>query len=569
MTDNHLLLYRLAELMLEHEQHVLPVDLLFDDEQIGDFVKSIQIDSPYQQMLLEGVLTESVHDEKLTVSFTLEGYFHYVLGEVIYIRTEGLGAEPLKQIVEENKLNGSKEGVEQCLIRDVQLNDISRIKFFIDIGESVSNISINPLAFAFSKIKGYPKTEEEKKVYQKEQVDFVFSQLFFNSTDNDLIVLEKAIYYLERVQKHQIVSEIFLKILESFELNSIKKIILFIRAIQNQPTESKRDFESRLKDLKNPEHSVDAVLFYKLLGDFYNSLFEYNLACKYYNLSISTHFIITPKINSELIRTKIALGYTSTEIGNVKQAIENYEDALNLCIGNLNDTYLISDCYNATAVGFLDIDKFDAAVINFNKSIDIVQRSLGNYHPEFASLQYNLGCCYKTAEEYEKAISCFETSLKIIRGIYNSPQNLASHNYFALGQVSYATNDIKKSIYYYEEALKIDMHLSSEEYDPEIRSLRIDIGNLYFESNLLGRALDYYKESYKFIKDIEVAYLISKCYISMNKELEALNSFIDCEQWLGNHLDIKEYVQFAQRLSQKLKRQNVLPKWIEKINYDL
>ena len=47
MTSNHLLLYRLAELMLDHEQHILPVDVLFDDEQIGDFVKSIQIDSPY------------------------------------------------------------------------------------------------------------------------------------------------------------------------------------------------------------------------------------------------------------------------------------------------------------------------------------------------------------------------------------------------------------------------------------------------------------------------------------------------------------------------------------------
>jgi hypothetical protein len=50
MTSNHILLYRLAELMLEHQENILPVDLFFDDEQIGDFVKSIQIDSPYQQM---------------------------------------------------------------------------------------------------------------------------------------------------------------------------------------------------------------------------------------------------------------------------------------------------------------------------------------------------------------------------------------------------------------------------------------------------------------------------------------------------------------------------------------
>ncbi len=49
MTSNHHLPYRLAELMLEHEQHILSVDNLFDDEIISDFVKSIQIDSPYQK----------------------------------------------------------------------------------------------------------------------------------------------------------------------------------------------------------------------------------------------------------------------------------------------------------------------------------------------------------------------------------------------------------------------------------------------------------------------------------------------------------------------------------------
>ena len=138
MTSNHILLYRLAELMLQNEQHVLPVDLLFDHNQIGDLVKSIQIDSPYQQMLLEGVLTESVRDEKLFVSFTVEGYFHFVLGEVIYNRTEGLGAEALKHIVEENKLNGAKEGVEQCLTRFSIENYIQYFKALTNIAGDIS-----------------------------------------------------------------------------------------------------------------------------------------------------------------------------------------------------------------------------------------------------------------------------------------------------------------------------------------------------------------------------------------------------------------------------------------------
>ena len=129
MTGNHQLLYRLAELMLEHEQHFILVDLLFDDEQIGDYVKSIQIDSPYQQMLLESVLTETVRDEKLYVSFTVEGYFHFVLGEVIYQQTSGKKPKALQDLLEHNQLNGIRDGIEQCLIRDVQKNDSDFLNF--------------------------------------------------------------------------------------------------------------------------------------------------------------------------------------------------------------------------------------------------------------------------------------------------------------------------------------------------------------------------------------------------------------------------------------------------------
>ena len=80
MTDNHLLLNRLTELMLLKNKHILELDILFEDDKIGDFVKSIQIDSPYQQLILEGVLTETLEEDKLMVSFTVEGYFRHVLG---------------------------------------------------------------------------------------------------------------------------------------------------------------------------------------------------------------------------------------------------------------------------------------------------------------------------------------------------------------------------------------------------------------------------------------------------------------------------------------------------------
>ena len=149
MTNNNLLLYRLGDLMLEKQQHILALDDLFEHEQIGAFVRSIQIDSPYQQLILEGVLTETIKEERIMVTFTVEGYFHYVLGEVIEKQTLDKGPVALKELLENNKLRGIVEGVEQCLVRDVEKNDLSRLMWLIDEGGKALEITSYPLAQAF------------------------------------------------------------------------------------------------------------------------------------------------------------------------------------------------------------------------------------------------------------------------------------------------------------------------------------------------------------------------------------------------------------------------------------
>ena len=156
MTDNHLLLYRLTELMLEHEQHILPVDLLFDDDQIGDFVKSIQIDSPYQQMILEDVLTESVRDEILHVSFTVEGYFHFVLGLVLERKFMHHSAEEIFNAISNNNLNGLKEGVEYFLIRKVANQEFDLLCWFIDYGVGFNSSTVDALAYGYIQAALHP-----------------------------------------------------------------------------------------------------------------------------------------------------------------------------------------------------------------------------------------------------------------------------------------------------------------------------------------------------------------------------------------------------------------------------
>lgn len=204
MTSNHILLHHLAERMLELEQHILPVDELFDDKVISDFVKSIQIDSPYQQMLLEGVLTESVHDEKLFVSFTVEGYFHFVLGDVIFEQSRDKDHNYLISLLKGNNLKGVKEGVEQCLIKEVNLGKLDRLVAFIDAGGEAESVARFPLVHAIMKNK----------------VEHVFQTLMENPSASDWNVIKHVRGILLANQKQQVVDQLDWIVKESIQLKS-------------------------------------------------------------------------------------------------------------------------------------------------------------------------------------------------------------------------------------------------------------------------------------------------------------------------------------------------------------
>ena len=252
MTSNHLLLYRLAELMLEHEQHILPVDLLFDDEQIGDFVKSIQIDSPYQQMLFEGVLTESVREEKLFVSFTVEGYFHYVLGEVVYSQTKGKAPEALKQIVEENKLNGAKEGVEQCLIRDVQRDDLSRLIWLIDDNDFFIKICVYPVLVGFKS-----QYHISKRAYQNttnRKLTNLISNLMDKTTDMDFKLIYEVIRLAHNLNLVDLANDVTVCLIKSVNLHSESAVVLISKIL-----EFLQDYKMRLKTVENLKSSQKKI----------------------------------------------------------------------------------------------------------------------------------------------------------------------------------------------------------------------------------------------------------------------------------------------------------------------
>ena len=439
MTSNHLLLYRIAELMLEYELHILPVDLLFDDEQIGDFVKSIQIDSPYQQMLLEGVLTESVRDEKLYVSFTVEGYFHYVLGEVIYQQTSGMEPKALQDFLVHNQLNGIRQGIEQCLIRDVQKNDLSRLMWLIDSEGETKDISALPLAHSFSSLQGSVKSPEDYQEAINVQINNVLNELLSNPTDEDITALNESLQILEKFQKNQIVTLVYIQINERIKPNSLNQALLFLKTIEHIPhSQRKKNLEGVIKLSINEETELISNFYYVIAQQF-KFISEYDKAIEYFEKSLAIRVKVHGDQHPSTGLTYNKLGVVWSDKGEYDKAIEYYEKSLANRVKVHGDQHPSTGVsYNNLGLVWSEKGEYDKAIEYCEKSLAIALKVHGDQHPS-TGISYNtLGNVWREKGEFDRARKYYEKSHTIF---FNSLGEDHSHTELLRGKLE-SFNDL-------------------------------------------------------------------------------------------------------------------------------
>ncbi|MFN6260066.1 MAG: tetratricopeptide repeat protein [Bacteroidota bacterium] len=453
MTDNHLLLYRLGELMLQHEQHVLPVDLLFEDEQIGDFVKSIQIDSPYQQMLLEGVLTESVRDEKLNVSFTVEGYFHFVLGEVIYSQIGNNEARELKKIVEEKKLKGIKEGVGQCLIRDVITGNLSRVVNLIDLGIQDRALCVMPLSQAF--IINY--STSTNTILNEKNIQGLIFKLLENSTINDLEILLELILYLEKLLKNTLVCSIYVLLNDFLKSNSIEAVKILCNSIQYIPIERRLSkIDTLIKDLEKFKNHFEYYDVLVELGSQYYLLEDYGKAISCYLTAVDNLLINYEENRGRIQKIYNNLGAAYWRINNLEIANKYFNLTYSICIEMYGKNHLTTSIANFN-LGIIEasLEKCDNSLSIFNEVLKVELSYYGKNHVITARTISNIGSVYLQMKDYETAYKLFSQALSIDIKLLKASHPSIGLDYDDLGDVYMGFNDLEKAKISYAKALEI------------------------------------------------------------------------------------------------------------------
>ena len=460
MTSNHLLLYRLAELMLEQQQQTLAVDDLFDDEIISDLVKSIQIDSPYQQMLLEGVLTESVREEKLYVSFTVEGYFHFVLGEVIYNRTEGLGPKALKQIVEENKMNGAKEGVEQCLIRDVEKDELNRLTWMIDQNDSTLNCSIAPLVNLFMFGTNKKGEQSDIKLLYQENSLLTLQKILNNQTENDFKALIKSIDILRLYKKHKLIESIYLGLNDLIKPDTLNKTLLCLEAVDYLAVALKKEKLVRLLEICLDFPKCKKVLFLlaRISESFFSiSEFDFSMKCLDVILKSSKMDFDT----NDQVRITAYNDYATIydRLEDHPKAIKYQQKALKFSIENYGFFHSYTSLYfrNLGSI-YSHAKKWKKSIENFRKSIQIERVLSGEYDENMAHSFVGLAVVYRNLKEFNEAIHSAEAGLKIYKEIFGERHSNTGTAMNNLGLIYYSMNNHEKASLFIEAAHQITLN---------------------------------------------------------------------------------------------------------------
>jgi tetratricopeptide (TPR) repeat protein len=450
MTSHETFIERLCEIMLENEKHLLSVDDLFEDSKIGDFAKSIQIDSPYQQLLLSSVLTETVIEEKLYVSFTFEGYFHYVLGEIIHDKAKGKTADFLITLGQNNQLKGLAEGIEQSLIREVRKGNLSGLMLFIDSGYKVSKICTMPLVTAFLC---------SNHINLKQSISSILRKLFKNYTAHDIELISEVISVLKNSKKEEYLEIICTILSKKIDPATPEEYQLLIDTLKYLTPQKRKKLLFKIHEnvLAIKEMPID---IYFELGNQYEQLSWYDIAIDCYRYCIRKN-IEDKYFHIRLYRHLAQVYLYSDELD---KAIYYAKKSIKM-IGDDNEQVFEKSC-NFSTIGeaYRQKESYATAKKYQQQALNISLKHYGKYDISTATSYNNLGLTYRSSGDYKKAKELYEESYRVKNNLYSNANESLIVTINNLGVVNRYLDNFGEAISFYKKSLEYSEQINGEQH---------------------------------------------------------------------------------------------------------
>ena len=559
MSPKETLLYLITELMFEKQQNFLLLDELYEDEVISPFVRNIQIDSPYQQLVFDGVLSQYNHQNEIVVSFTIEAYFHHLLAKFLQKDERYQSAESLLELIKNNKLEGIKEGVSNLFSFDIEVGNFKHVKELIDLSEGdevVLELNVVPLVNSLI-INGIEKT---------------LNLLVNRPTENywkNFLQIDKR---LEDLELH-LVRELFLINLIKFNLTSSKfEILIALKSIFVLDEKTTIRYKNKLKYLDISQLEDADLLFF--WGEIEMKLGNYEFSLLLFEKTLE---IKSKKIKSlsqlSVIIIFQNIGYLYSRIGNTDKAFEICSNSLDYLLNKYGENNIwVSNIYSNISFNYFSIGEFDKAIENSIKNLNLSEKLFGKNHSILATSNKSLGMILDNLNDNYKAIFYYKKCLEIELKIYGEYHSDVAQTYYLIGTNYFILSNYQNAILFFIKCLKICEKKSNFSIN-ELANLYHSLGVCHFNVNDIFNSIEFFKKGFEISKKGAFPFQIAQSYEGLNNPLEALDYYIqsaeirkeDPEVGLQSESTI-ESINNAKRLAKQLNKQNELPQWIKNIN---
>ena len=155
-----------------------------------------------------------------------------------------------------------------------------------------------------------------------------------------------------------------------------------------------------------------------------------------------------------------------------------------------NNVEWIGDCNSF----FYFIANYDKALEYLSKALTTRKGTVGETHPDVATLYNNIGLIYKKQGDYTKAMKCYTTAMDILENTVDSNHPEIATTYNNIGSIYSSQGDYTKAINYYTKAMDIRKSTLGEIH-PDLASSYNNIGSVYSKQGNYIKALEFYNKA--------------------------------------------------------------------------
>lgn len=182
---------------------------------------------------------------------------------------------------------------------------------------------------------------------------------------------------------------------------------------------------------------------------------------------------------------------------------------------------------------------------------------LGEYHPDIAIIEHNIGMAFGEIEMWENAINCFLESLRIIRFKFGNEHHFAAKELFHIGKVHEMKGDIDAALHAYDETLRIEKKTLGL-YNYETFMTMCDIGQVYHRKENLNEALRFYNDALVVAEAVDdsdckaILFVLQRILIVQFEcgdtaaAIQTQNKIINVMESGGNDHNINKSVEYVQ-----------------------